>query len=202
MLIQNLLYRAGHCELQDAGDLDGQILADFRDLAARLRKYQSEHLDKKVKGRSNHYEQWSEENAKKIAYADRVVEVMEQASHAGPFRTEMDMEGFYAMPPAIRHAWVLQRAMDEIAAVGNYDMDTVIIERQSAHAEDWYLWSAAACHKTAGTWSAWTLNLSLGGLHGGHYGMSSTKDVSRVMAAKKGLSLEPEEKQETEYEEE
>ena len=193
MLIQNLLVRPGNNELQDAGDLDGQIEHDFAELARRLRAYQTDHLDAKVKGRSNHYEQWSEENAKKIAYADRVAELAVIARDPVPMKVpdRIELEEWAAMEPAFRTAAVMAMAARETARIRAYLDGTLYAEKQSFHPDDWYLWSVAACRETPEgehVWDCWTLNLTTGSMNGGHYGLSCT-GLRDVLATKKGITV-------------
>lgn len=193
MLIQNLLLRPGNNALQDAGDLDGQIERDFSDLAKRLRAYQAEHLDAKVKDRSNHYEQWSEENAKKIAYADRVAELAVIARAPEPMKVpaRLSQDDWDAMGPAFRHAAVMAMAARETARIRQYLDSTLYAEKQSFHPDDWYLWSVAACRALADggyAWDCWTLNLTTGGLNGGHYGLSCS-GLRDALASKKGIAI-------------
>ena len=61
-------------ELMDAGKLDEQIISDFTTYLAERHEYQTEHLDKKVKDKSHHYDEWSKENQQKIIYAERILE--------------------------------------------------------------------------------------------------------------------------------
>lgn len=188
----NLLYRAGMNRLQDAGDLDGQILADLAGLRDRLLAYQKDHLDAKVKGRSNHYEQWSEENAKRVAWAERLLEMASRAASGAPSVPEnFDRAAWDAMNPKFREPAVTAMAVREVGRIGPYDLSTVYVEKQSFHPDDWYLWSVAACVVPDGRpaeWACWTLNLSTGSLNGGHYGMSC-QGLKEALAAKKNVAL-------------
>ena len=159
--------RPGNNALHESGDLDGQIAADFGALADAYAA--------------------SGENGPRVEYARRIEALAREAARGA--QGAMDMEAFLSMDPASRHAYVINRARKAVMAVGRYDPRTITVERQSLHPDDWYLWSVAACHESTHEWSAWTLNLSIGGLHGGHYNMKSTKDVARVFAAKKGVAL-------------
>lgn len=190
MLIQNLILRKGNNALQEAGDLDGQIAHDLGDLLSRLEAYQTEHLDKKVKGRSNHYEQWSAENAAKIAYVRRLLEM---AGTAGKPRApeRFAQEEWDALRPEFRHPAVLAMAARAVENVRQgYLPETVYVEKQSFHPEDWYLWSVAACREYGNgrAWDCWTLNLTTGGMNGGHYGLS-LEGLRNALAAKKGARL-------------
>lgn len=188
----NLLYRAGMNRLQDAGDLDGQILADLSGLRDRLLAYQQDHLDAKVKGRSNHYEQWSEENARKLAWTERLLELASRAASGEPAVPEsFDRAGWDALNPKFREPAVTAMAVREVSRIGPYDASTVYVEKQSFHPDDWYLWSVAACATRDGRapeWACWTLNLSTGAMNGGHYGLSC-QDLKAALAAKKNVAL-------------
>jgi len=72
MRIEQIITRDN--ELMEAGLLDDQIIHDFETFVADRCQYQVEHLDKRVKGVSHHYEEWSEDNRKKIIYANRILE--------------------------------------------------------------------------------------------------------------------------------
>jgi len=72
MKIEQIITRDN--ELMDAGKLDEQIVRDFETYLNGRYEYQTEHLDKKVKGKSHHYDEWSKENQQKITYAERVLE--------------------------------------------------------------------------------------------------------------------------------
>lgn len=190
MLIQNILLRQDNNLLQAAGDLDGQIIKDFEDLLSRLKDYQTEHLDKKVKGRSNHYEQWSAENDTKVAYVERLLELVRSASGArAPERFEK--EQWDALHPKFKEPAVLAMALRETSRIRPaYLAETVYVEKQSFHPDDWYLWSVAACRDSDGgrVWDCWTLNLTTGGMNGGHYGLSF-EGLKDVLASKKGARL-------------
>lgn len=190
MLIQNLLLRPGNNELQASGDLDGQIVHDFEDLARRLRDYQTEHLDKKVKGRSNHYGQWSADNAAKLEYVDRIVEIAKGASMArAPERfTE---EEWRALHPQFMYPAALAIALRETSRIRSaYLPETVYVEKQSFHPDDWYLWSVAACRDSdqGRVWDCWTLNLTTGGMNGGHYGLTY-EGLKKALVSKKGAHV-------------
>lgn len=190
MLIQNLLLRKGNNELQAAGDLDGQIAHDFKDLAKRLRDYQTEHLDKKVKGRSNHYGQWSADNALKIAYVDRIVELVEGA-WPDKVPERFTAAEFHALYPKFREPAVLAMASREVNRIRpTYMPDTIYVEKQSFHPDDWYLWSVAACRDSdeGRVWDCWTLNLTTGGMNGGHYGLT-IEGLKNALVSKKGAHL-------------
>ena len=80
MLIEQII--AQDNELMDAGLLDDQIIHDFETYVADRYRYQTEHLDKRVKGVSHHYDEWSEANRGKIVYANRILEcVRNQRMH-------------------------------------------------------------------------------------------------------------------------
>ena len=191
MLIQNILYRKGQNALQDAGDLDGQILSDLEGLRENLRRYQSEHLDKKVKGRSNHYGEWTAENKKKLDWLDRLI----QAARAGmgaarPAPGELTEAAWYTMRPEFRQPAVLAMAMRETGRIRAYLPETVYVEKQSHHPDDWYLWSVAACREegTGRVWDCWTLNLTTGGMSGGRYGLNC-EGLRNALASKKGACV-------------
>lgn len=57
------------------GDIDKQIILDFESYIQERKDYQENHLDKKVKGVSHHYEEWAKENQDRIRYAERIVEL-------------------------------------------------------------------------------------------------------------------------------
>lgn len=189
MLIQNLLYRPGNNGLQEAGRLDEQIAHDFRALAQSLRDYQTRHLDAKCQGRTNHYEKWTAENTLKIAYADRVAQLAEAAAAGQSPPANIGRDAWYAMHPLFREPLVLSMALRETAAIRPYLRETVYVERQSLHADDWYLWSVAACRDSdqGRVWDCWTLNLTTGGMNGGHYGLSY-EGLKSALAAKKGIT--------------
>lgn len=189
MLIQNLLYRKNQNGLQDAGDLDGQILKDLEGLRDSLVEYRDGHLEKKVKGRSNHYGQWSEETGKKIAWMDRALELLRAAmSHAGPVPDRIDKNAWFAMRPEFREPMVLAMAMREAGKIQKYLPETVYVEKQSFYPDDWYLWSVAARRDDGQgePWDCWTLNLTTGSLNGGHYGLGC-EALRSVLAMKKGV---------------
>lgn len=188
MLIQNLIYRKNQNALQDAGDLDGQILSDLRAVQANLRHYQAEHLDKEVKGRSNHYEQWTEENCKKLAWLDRLIRTAEAGMGAAPGTHDRFTQAEWeALMPQFRAPAVLAIALRATGAIRSYLKETVYVEKQSFHPDDWYLWSVAACREEGAgrVWDCWTLNLTTGSMNGGHYGLG-TESLRNVLAAKKG----------------
>ena len=183
MQIQNLLIRGDNNLLQESGDLDGQIVHDFETLAASLHEYQTEHLDKKVKGRSNHYEKWSAENRLKIQYANRIACLARMA--AENMKDVFTEDEFMAMTAAEKQAEAVRYARILISRVGPYDVKTVYVERQSVHPEDWYLWTVAAYHETKHTWSVWTMNLATGGLNGGFYDIPDMSGCNKAIARKK-----------------
>lgn len=189
MLIQNLLYRKNQNTLQDAGDLDGQILSDLEALKKNLEGYQSEHLDKKVKGRSNHYEQWTEENRKKLAWVSRLLAAARAGMGQGCRAPEtLARAEWDALRPEFREPLVLAMALRETGHIRTYLPETVYVEKQSFHPDDWYLWSVAACRDEGASrvWDCWTLNLTTGAMNGGHYGLSN-EDLRKALAVKKGV---------------
>lgn len=72
MVIANMIVKDN--ELMNAGKIDEQIIADFEKMIEERKVHQREHLDKKVKGVSHHYEEWTQENNQKIAYMERILE--------------------------------------------------------------------------------------------------------------------------------
>lgn len=188
MQIQGILLRPGNNLLHEAGDLDAQIAHDFEDLTAQLREYQTEHLDKKVKGRSNHYEQWSEENKLKIQYANRIACLARMACEDA--KDTFTQEEFEAMSAPERQVQAVRTAKYLVSRVGPYDMKTVYAERQSMHPDDWYLWTVAAFREDTREWSVWSMNLSLGGLNGGVYGIPDMKSCNKAIARKKNALAE------------
>lgn len=189
MPIQNLLYRKSQNALQDAGDLDGQIRQDLERLLGQLQSYQTEHLDGKVKGRSNHYDQWTAENQKKIQWIARALELMGPAGQRPPTPMDrIDRETWDSLSAEDREPLVLSIAAREAGKIRAYLPGTVHVERQSFHRDDWYLWSAAA-RRDAGqehVWDCWTLNLTTGSLNGGHYGLSD-RGLLEALSDKRGI---------------
>lgn len=75
-MIINICHRNN--ELLKNGKLDEQIIADLEDFIENRKIYQKEHLDKLVKGKSHHYEEWTEENQSKIKYAERILKCVKR----------------------------------------------------------------------------------------------------------------------------
>lgn len=67
------IYNRNNDLLKD-GKLDEQIIADLEELIEDRKRYQTEHLDKLVKGKSHHYDEWTKETQLKIKYAERILE--------------------------------------------------------------------------------------------------------------------------------
>jgi len=61
-------------ELMEAGHLDDQIICDFTKYMKDRINYQIEHLNKKVKGKSHHYDEWLKKCQQQIVYAERILE--------------------------------------------------------------------------------------------------------------------------------
>lgn len=72
MIIDNIT--SGNNELMNQGKLDEQIILDLEKYIEKRIEYQSEHLDKEVKGKSHHYENWTQDNQDKIKYVERILE--------------------------------------------------------------------------------------------------------------------------------
>lgn len=64
----------GENELLKNGKTDEQIVADLEAYLVDRKNYQVEHLDKRVKGVSHHYEEWTRENQQVIKYTERILE--------------------------------------------------------------------------------------------------------------------------------
>lgn len=88
----------------------------------------------------------------------------------------------------------IRTAADEAVALlpGEFDPDSIYVERVSFHPDDWYLWTAAARKRDEyvlksqpGPWAVWTLNLSLQGLFHGHYDLN-TAQLRDCLIEKKG----------------
>lgn len=191
MLLNGILYRKNQNTLQDAGDLDGQIIQDLRSARNNLHRYQRDHLDMNVKGSSSHYEQWSEENQKKIAWLDRMIEMAEKSCAGIPVEPagRYVREEWDALRPNMQERIAAAMAKREAARIRKYLEGTVHVERQSGHPDDWYLWTAAARRDAPGhTWDCWTLNITTGSLNGGRYGLSY-KDLVEAMLSKKGIKV-------------
>ena len=64
----------GYNGFLDQGDLDQQIIYDLETYLIDRKNYQTEHLDKRIKDKSHHYEEWTKENQKVITYTERLLE--------------------------------------------------------------------------------------------------------------------------------
>ena len=76
MKIEQIITRDN--ELMDARKLDEQIVRDFETYLNGRFEYQTKHLDKKVKGKSHHYDEWSKENQQKITAENDVQSISVQ----------------------------------------------------------------------------------------------------------------------------
>lgn len=60
-----------------------------------------------------------------------------------------------------------------------YDTEHIHVERQSVLDDDWYLYTVCAkrASKTGDQeiYGVWTMNMSIGGLHNGHYDLTATE---------------------------
>lgn len=187
MIIHDPLYQPEQNAFQDGGDLDGQIMSDLEQFRARISA-----------GPSGDCCRDHDEHAKKRAWIDRLIELAAAGlaqignSPARPVPSRWDRDAWYAMNPKFREPAVLAVAMREIEKIGRYENDTVYVEKQSFHPDDWYLWSVAACQiqedGAARVWSCWTLNLTTGSMNGGHYGLSG-QDLKTVLATKKSVTV-------------
>ncbi|MCM1296333.1 MAG: hypothetical protein NC311_12410, partial [Muribaculaceae bacterium] len=105
-------------------------------------------------------------------------------------RLEYEKDEFLAMSRGEQLLAAHKAAQRMMAAVGPYDPLSAIVERQSVHPDDWYLWTAAGYNEAAKAWSVWTMNLSLGGLQGGVYGITRMADCNAAIARKKNALKE------------
>lgn len=80
MKIESILVRDNR--LMEDGDLDGQIVSDLKAYIEKRKHYQAEHLDKKVKGASHHYSEWTKDNQDLIRYAERILECVKASACA------------------------------------------------------------------------------------------------------------------------
>ncbi len=183
MYVSQILDRAGMNDLMDAGQLDAQIAHDFGEYVNRRLEFQTEHLDKKVKGQSHHYEMWSAENRRIIQYANRVAQLAQAAIREA--KLEYTEDEWAQVEPRDRASEARKAAVAMVARIGGYDPMSVYAEAQSLHPGDWYLWTVAACKELDRTWSVWTMNLSLGGLNGGVYGITDFQACNAAVARKK-----------------
>jgi len=89
---------------------------------------------------------------------------------------KLEKEEFLALSVPEKYSYAYEFAKNCLAeSLPNYNPDTIIIERQSVFDDDWYIWSVAArSNSDSETWGVWTMNLSIGGLHHGHYNLTST----------------------------
>lgn len=187
MIIHDPLYQPEQNALQDGGDLDGQIMSDLEQFRARISA-----------GPSGDCCGDPDEHAKKRAWIDRLIELTAAGlaqignNPAHPVPSRLDRDAWCAMNPKFREPAVLAVAMREIEKIGRYETDTVYVEKQSFHPDDWYLWSVAACQiredNGCRVWSCWTLNLTTGSMNGGHYGLSG-QDLKTVLATKKSVAV-------------
>ena len=68
-----------------------------------------------------------------------------------------------------------------LARVGpGYENNDCYVERQSFHPDDWYLWTVTAKNAKDGTYTVWTLNLTIGALQIGRYGLSARKAIEAM----------------------
>lgn len=92
---------------------------------------------------------------------------------------------FLTMPYLQQVAAVCEVCADIISReLEAYEPQIVYAERQSLHADDWYLWTIVARQKATNTnpepsYTCWTLNLSRVGFYHGHYqlGIYNLTDV-------------------------
>lgn len=86
----------------------------------------------------------------------------------------LSKEEFLALPGPDKYAYAYSYAVECLEnALPNFDTTDLIIERQSVFDDDWYLWTVAAKSKTnPESFGVWTMNLSIGGLHHGHYDLT------------------------------
>jgi hypothetical protein len=91
-----------------------------------------------------------------------------------------------AMTLEQRMKYVLEIAKYYVGKVSPYDPDTTYVEPQSFEDTDWYLYSVCAkARKDASdfkrnTYAVWTLNISTGGLHHGHYDLSKNEIINKL----------------------
>ncbi len=71
MKIESILVRDN--VLMDSGNINQQIIVDLEEYIDRRKRYQTEHLDKKIKG-TPHYNEWTKDNQDLIKYVERILE--------------------------------------------------------------------------------------------------------------------------------
>lgn len=143
-----------------------------------------QHLDDELNDLSNKYEAYK---ADKISFEEIKPEILKYQAMLPPVIELLKKEDVIKMSRAEQEAYALKCAKYYAAYVTPYDHSTVRVERQSEHEYDWYLYSAVA--KTYpgyknDTYAVWTLNLSLGGLHNGHYDLDALK-INEVLNYKR-----------------
>lgn len=179
MTIHDILRQQEQDKPTADNDLDSRILAGLEQLRLEF----SDKPDKKTG---------------ELAWINRLIELAAAGmiqlgscpAHHGP--SKLDRAAWYAMNPKFREPAVTAIATREIEKIGRYELDSVYVEKQSFHPDDWYLWSVAACQiqedGAARVWSCWTLNLTTGSMNGGHYGLSG-QDLKTVLATKKSVAV-------------
>ncbi len=104
----------------------------------------------------------------------------------GPVPDKFEKEAFSALPWETQVRMALAAARKMVAAVSPiYDLDSIHVEKQSEHPDDWYLWTVLA-RSTRGKYAVWSMNLSTGGLFYGHYDITDWRRAYSVMDDKRG----------------
>jgi len=98
--IDNLLVRNN--ELMDEGKLDEQIIRDLEEFISREEEHKK-YLNEKVKGYSNHYEEWMEKTKDKLTYAKRLLRCVQRMKGMQDGETEERLE---AICESCSHSYV------------------------------------------------------------------------------------------------